>query len=705
MSRICDSLVPWSLEREEEQEVWYGDGKYDPIGHRKKENNRIFQRNRPFIAWDGEGITYPGNPQQCYVLFAASTGDYICAGENNSLDTISCLELLFRVETQNPDAYHIGFGFGYDVNQILNSMSRSNIYALAQCTKKGVSYKWNGYRFKIHPGKMFRVSKGNGDNFRCVTVYDTFGFFQKSFLEVVKSYFPDRLNEIESGKGNRTHFQYSDISEITRYCLSENNLLVEVMERLRGSFEERGLYLRDWHGPGAVASASLKKHKIKEAMGAVPKEVSQASQLAYQGGRFELLRAGYSDKPIWQYDINSAYPSAIVGLPDLSKGIWEYSREFEPGTFSVWHVKYTDKRTDRDDYFSRYRAQPLFYRTYDGRIAYTPKVDGWYWCPEVENLELIDYPAEIDIIEGWVYRESSDRRPFKHIEETYYERLELVKKYGKGGIERVAKLEMNSYYGKFAQRSGWFKEGDRIPSYHQLEWAGYVTSATRAKLYRAYSENPGAIFAFETDALFSTQPLELKIGKSLGDWSVTQFDNILYIQSGFYFANHSLSSGYSSDGSVSHYRGFDKGSISFDGIMEWLDKLDPWNTFSKNQSKMYGKSKRFIGFKRALMSRNPHYWRTWDTSPREISIGKDGKRVHMPGCPLCIGHSASSANSSAGSGRHSGGYKWTEGLHGLTTTIPGGISHPHRIPWTDEQWCENQWGEEATVSLADGYLC
>lgn len=670
-------------EWEEEVHQFTGRGrvneKRDTVGHRDKEANRIFQSNRPFIAWDGEGITYPGTKQQSYVLFACSTGDYIRAAEGCNLGTERCLDLLFRVEQQHPTAYHVGFGFGYDVNQILSSFSRSQIYGLSQAVKRGRSYRWNGYRFRIHPGKLFRVSKGVGDEFQCVTIYDTFGFFQRRFIEVVRSYFPDELVRIESGKGNRSRFEYADLPAITKYCLAENDLLVRIMERLRDNFEERGLHLRDWHGPGAVASASLRSHKIKDHLGEIPKEIANASRLAYQGGRFELLRAGYHDGPVWQYDINSAYPSAIVNLPSLREGNWVFRNEFEPGTFGVWHTSYRDRRTDRFDRYSQYRAQPFFYRDSNGRIAYPARVDGWYWTPEVEAaLENIDYPCDIDVNGGWVFYPASDVKPFKYVEEVYYERLE-AKKRG-DGIERALKLEINSLYGKFAQRSGWFMAGDRIPTYHCLEWAGYITSATRAKLFKVYCANFESIFSFETDAIFSTRPVHVPCGDRIGEWSVTKFSDILYIQSGFYFAHNS-------DGKTTeHYRGFDKGSISFENVYDWLGRLEPARTFDDRQPKLYGTTKRFVGFKRALQSRSQNYWRTWDTNPREISIGKDGKRIHLPGCPLCINRQ-----------------KWTEGLHGLTSSLSGGISQPHKIPWSEEHFVENQWGEEKIIDLTDGF--
>jgi len=657
------------------------------IDPRTKRVRRDLQ-SRPFIAWDGEGITYDNRRQQAYVLLAASTGDKIVAPEFQTLSTQDCLDLLFKVEEANRDAVHIGFGFGYDINQILNSFSRRNLYGLNRKAKAGTTYNWRrwkgdkGYRIKVHPGKLFRVGKGTlgQDDYGCVTIYDTLGFFGKSFIEVVKSFFPERLSEIESGKGNRNQFRYSELDSITQYCLHECELLVQILDRLRENFERAGLNLNAWYGPGAVANASFRLHKIRDAMAESPKEVQQASRFAYQGGRFELFRAGYNAGRVYQYDINSAYPSVIATLPSLSQGYWEHVKNFEPGTFGVWCCSYRNRSTQKYDRYCDYKPEPLFYRDIHGRIAYPYNTSGWYWTPEAELLTEIEYPAEISITEGWVFRGNGET-PFKYYEDRYYERLELKKK--GDGAEYAIKLELNSGYGKHAQRSGWFKNGDRIPSYHQLEWAGYTTSATRAKLFRASQSVVGGIISFETDALFTTRPMggQIVIGEGLGEWSETILDDLLYIQSGFYFAHQG-------DKEIAHYRGFDKGSISFDRVADWLEGCST-NPFTKstNDQKLLGPTHRFVGFRRALISKQKDYWRSWESEEREITIGREGKRIHMPACPACRK-----------------GKGWMQEMHGLVVTHqmhPYGASYPHKIPWIDSDF-GNYWTEEDEVDITDG---
>ena len=656
--------------------------------HRNRLSDRYNLQKRQFIAWDGEGITYDSSPQQSYVLFAASTGDFRTTSSPQGLSTFDCLELLFRVERQNPTAIHIGFGFSYDTNQILNSFSRDELMRLDIATKFGRTFKWrDDIKFKIHPGKLFQVSRPDGDTRITVRIYDTLGYFQTSFINVVKKYSPERLSEIESGKGARGDFRYEDIEEITRYCLAENSLLVEIMEKIRGDLWAIGLNPRDWHGPGAIASASLKFHQIKQHMGETPPEVKRIGQYAYQGGRFEDLWAGYHKGKIWEYDINSAYPSAIQCLPSFKEGFWEHTTKFEPGVFGVWNISFRAGRCEPGDFFRRYYwAFPLFFRTRKGRIVYPPTTQNWYWQPEAELLVDCAGAGEFfDIREGYVWR-GTDEKPFSWVEERYNERLAIGKDSGGG---RVIKLELNSLYGKMAERVGWYKPGDKIPSHHQLQWAGYITSSTRAKLYRAYLQNPEAIIAFETDALFSRAPLDLPISSKLGDWSETTFDEILYVQSGFYFTD-----------SVARYRGFDKGSLTFERVMEWLDKLEPRNQWDKKAPKLFGPTHRFVGYRRALKTKER--WRSWVSEEREITIGLHGKREHfLWPCPGCRN-----------------GKKWSETMHPLQhhhsgwgeMFTPGELpqSHPHSVPWLDLDFDGeldyDDWRENKEMGLLDGSL-
>lgn len=596
----------------------------EPIKPHDHGNRRAF-RDRPFIAWDGEGITYAGDRQQSYVLFGASSGDRLI---KPALHTADCLDLLLDVERSQPDAIHVGFALSYDVNMILRDVGREKLEQLYQSNY----CKWQGYRLFYYPNKWFQVVKGE---VRC-KLFDVFSFFQSSFVTACEKFLgkdDPELIRIREGKQARSSFAFDELeSFIVPYWEAELRLLLRLMNALRTDFRTAGLRVGSWHGPGAVANSVFTQFKVHNAKADTPEEVNRASQFAYAGGRFEQFYAGHYQDRVWEYDINSAYPSAVTGLPNLARGRWERVEDFDPTVFGTWYVEHSETVGS-----SIHRPMPLFFRDAKGNVSFPGLVAGWYWTPEAAlTPESVRY--------GWVFREEGSK-PFTFVGDMYRTRAKW-KREG-NSAERALKLALNSLYGKMAQRVG---AKDGAPKWHQLEWAGFITSHCRAKLYNAILQAPDAIIAVETDALFSTQPLDLPIGEKLGEWSETVFDWITYVQSGFYYAS----------GGVEKYRGFDKGSVPHELVL---------NHFRNPGTPLVGRTTRFVGMGVALHT--AAVWRSWETTPRKVIVGGGGKREHVRRqCPECRS-----------------GVSMLDGLHHLSVRTAGGRSHPHSLPWTDgEDW-------------------
>lgn len=580
------------------------------------------------MAWDGEGITYPTNKAQSYVLFGASTGDRVVKPE---LDTATCLDLLLAVEETYPDAIHVGFAFQYDVNMILRSLSRrhlENIYYTNVC-------HWEGYRIEYRPGKWFSIRRGDTR----VRVFDVWGFFQSSFVVACERFLgkdDPELVRIREGKAARSSFQWDELEPfIIPYWEAELRLLVRVMDSLRDDLLSAELPVTSWHGPGAVANTVFRVNQIGKAKAETPKEVNRAAQYAYAGGRFEQFRCGHYPATVWEYDINSAYPHVIAQLPNLQRGSWRHTGTFEPESFGVWRVAFDASDEVRQLF---YAPRPLFVRDKHGNVSFPPLALGWYWTPEAA---LVDPGC---ILEGWVF-DHDGTKPFAFVEEMY-ERRKTWKQAG-NSAEKALKLALNSLYGKMAQRVGW-TEATGIPRWHQLEWAGYVTSATRALLWSAISLSPEAVIAVETDALFTTQPLPLDLGSGLGQWEATEFPWLTYFQSGVYYSE-----------GVAKYRGFDHGSLSHSAVLDHLRSIDQGQPYP-----LSGATTRFVGFGLALHTRAT--WRSWTTTQRGIELGGGGKRAHIPGCSAC-----------------KAGVGLAEGLHPLAVVTAGGRSEPHGLPWLE----------------------
>lgn len=658
-------------------------------------------KDAPFIAWDGEGTSNPGNPQP-YCLFGASTKDRLRAPQ---LSTQEMLQLILRVGRDNPYAIHVSYAFVYDVNQILwefNVRTWGRLFEKYKLTggkvvKKGEVY-WKGYRIKWVPGKIFEVAgieEGSGKYVK-VTIYDIFSFFGCRFTEALAKWVPEytRSDIIESGKANRNRFEWKDIKMITEYWTEEIEQLVVLADALRDNLRKgAGINIKKWYGPGAVAEELFthKQHPIEPHMDKkIRSEVNRAAQYAYFAGRFELWQAGYFGDLVWQYDLNSAYPAAMAELPSLSEGYWMHVTDVTSiDHFGVYHIRRkTQTNTGADtrrmirERNKTQKPQPLPYRTSAGAVRFPEWVEGWYWSPEAR---LVHGSDEYEFLEGWVFVESDPEcRPFYWVADMYQRRLDF--KHANNPAELSVKLGLNSLYGKMAQRIGWNEDLFTAPKWHQLEWAGFLTSYTRAMLYpvllQAWEKN--ALVSCETDSVMATCELDINIdADKLGSWDVKKHGGVLYIQNGLYFLNKS--------GEWAHkIRGMDKPPgegvelepdqvpLTFQRAVQWLQGDDCF------RHDLMVTTTRFVGIHKALHLRRPWEHRVWKTDEKHIKLGGNGKRVHIPAkCRKCQ------------SGRTDGMVFHDLSLSPIGLIGTGGrvMSQPHKLPWLDDV-DEHAWADE-----------
>jgi hypothetical protein len=485
--------------------------------HRGRPNRN---RNRQFIAWDGEGYTDPSGHHH-YMLFGASTGDTV---EHPQLRHRQVFDLLLSVAHENPDAHHVIFAGVYDAIMWTHLLPTH----LVQRALAGRVVRYDGYRIQYYRGKIFRLSRTDGVK-RSVTVYDVWSFFGTSFVSACREYLgnDDTLDVIESMKLQRSTFDRDMMPEVKRYMSLELDYLVRLMNNLRDRLRAAGIELTMWHGPGAVASKVLANHSI-EKVRRDDDRVTPTSRHAYYGGRFEQFRAGRYDGRVYEYDIRSAYPAAIVDLPSLVGLQWRRTRKGKVVPNGLYKVRWDGPP---------FTIGPLPYRHSNSAIIYPSHGSGWYWGHEVKNLVLY-WPDEwYKILDGFVpYGPGLSERPFEWVRADYDRRAAL--KAAGDPAQLAYKLSLNSIYGKFAQSKGALKRKDgtwRLPRWHQLEYAGMITASCRAKLFGAMIQAKESLLAVETDALFTTVPLDLDIGTGLGQWEESTFDGILYMQSGVYF--------------------------------------------------------------------------------------------------------------------------------------------------------------------------
>lgn len=650
-----------------ERVQWYHDGVGTNAVRPTKKGSTVPLAERPFIAWDGESGSGHATVQDYHLFACVTPNGPRHIKRESGLQTRELLQFIVDIEEEFPDAIHIGFGFGYDVNQIVNTLNK---YQLETLHKTGVLYfDQKRWRLEWRKNKSLTVTRYYSKEHRTsVVLYDVFSFYMCSFVKALTKFDTapaDALAMIQEGKSRRGTFTYDEIdSYVLPYCIAECEQLIELMNHFRELVYGVGFTIKHWHGPGAIASWLMGHYGIKKCMRESPEEVRLAAQYAYAAGRFELTKVGDTG-PVWSVDINSAYPDAIRQLPNLQRGHWEHVKNPKRiAKFGVYRIK------GGPGFQSLFvtKPAPLWHRDKQGRISFPWQIDGWYWSPEAA---LVISSPHYDVLEGWVFvADDNCNRPFEFVERMYKQRQEW--KADGNPAEYALKLGMNSLYGKMAQRVGFDKKHMKPPPWHQLEWAGWVTSYCRSRIYRLGAKlGWDNVVAIETDGLYTTRdPSEVgfKPSKDLGELSVDYYTGCVYVQSGLAWLQNS-------DGSwTQKYRGLDPESLPLSKMVEHLSHID-WD------NKVEATTTRFIGIGAALMTRDYlTKWRVWETIPRMIAVGGDGKRIHIRTlCEACKREQTP-----------------MDTVHELSINMPKpGMSYPHYLPWVPDVGKDPPWREGA----------
>lgn len=307
---------------------------------------------------------------------------------------------------------HEQFGFSYEE---MASMKLGSTFDLIGASTTIYDNYWIAYtpRKVLHivdleAGKVFiqnyrddkPIGKAERQWARSVTVWDAFGFFQKSFVKALQDYrcgtcaacvrarehcgakcsacaennycltapwTPADIRHISTMKAQRGVFKPEDQQDIIDYCLTECRYLSFLFRTMYVDIDNYDTDMRRkmtrYDGTGAIAAAWMKVHKTKEFLpfrtaseletmtvrgtGEVDPLASSEAFLsglpesvalsAYFGGRFEITEIGYMGD-LYGYDINSAYPHIARTLPCLAHGEFVRVKDYVPGKFGVYLV-------------------------------------------------------------------------------------------------------------------------------------------------------------------------------------------------------------------------------------------------------------------------------------------------------------------------------------------------------------------------------
>lgn len=260
-----------------------------------------------------------------------------------------------------------------------------------------------------------------------------------------------------------------------------------------------------------------------------PEDVRRMIGQAFYGGRSQVLQVGAFDQA-YAYDIHSAYPAAISLTLASSIGDWEeVSLDDDLHDAGLYRVTWS---TSTDSPLT-----PFPHRGVGGHISYPHAGEGVYWGIEVRAAIDVFPRGTIIVLDAWRFR-PANAECWAWYTELANTRV-MLKASGDKDLERVAKLALNSVYGKTAQT----KPGPG--RWTSLLWAGLITAFCRARMLELASQNPHAVIFTATDGLMTTEPLVVSDAFALGDWGRGGEGPLFVVQSGVYkFGDHAKTRGF-----------------------------------------------------------------------------------------------------------------------------------------------------------------
>lgn len=479
---------------------------------------------RRWVGIDGEGI---GRKPHRYVMMGSSDGTMIQRG--TGLRTTECLDFILDFATR--DVRLCGYYLGYDWTMILRDMPNDLIYLLlrpdmrARPEAEGGGFnwiEWEGYRLHWLAHAMW-IGRGK----RAIVVWDLGRYYQGPFVGALKSWgiAPHVQERIAKMKAQRSVFAWKDRKQIAEYCLDECRALAELAGALEHAHTEAGIKPRGWHGPGSTAGALLAREGVSEKRGSHPVPVLKAAQIAYVGGRAEIAFSGRIKRPVYGYDISSAYPYHATRLPCLQHSRW-YKVRSEKALEDVPYAIVGGS-------IERCKADwgPLPVRLRNGSIVFPRSGARGYWYRD-EWLQARGWPeSRLKFDHAYVLRSECHCQPFRFLNDVFAERIRVGKNTGAG---RILKLGANSVYGKLAQNAGNGQYASRI-------WAGMITSGCRAQVMALMRDHKrlDSVVMVATDGVFSTE--ERETGPIvLGGWERSDYpDGVTLVRPGIYWSGAS----------------------------------------------------------------------------------------------------------------------------------------------------------------------
>jgi hypothetical protein len=304
--------------------------------------------------------------------------------------------------------------------------------------------------------------------------------------------------------------------------------------------------------------------------------VNELFRKGYFGGRTEIFKL-YGTK-LYYYDINSLYPYVMSNFKYPLPIRDNYTKVFKYNGDGYYFIK-----AEIDNKY----IPVLPYRMQKSKKLIFPlgKFSGWYYSPEIELAKQEGY--KIKVYKGYSFNKVDYL--FKDYVDYYYK----IKKNSSGAKKAVAKLMLNSLYGKFGQHDFLTSYSFDYDKKDEVEWgkaysplfnmkekkylanqdfvhpeiSGMITSYARVTLYNLFKRADFDVYYCDTDSIFTSKLL--KTSNALGDIKEEAQVKEFVALAPKVYAYTDMNDGY-----YSHIKGMRKGEFGYDVFKKALYTQD-----------------------------------------------------------------------------------------------------------------------------------
>lgn len=466
-------------------------------GWRTAESYKFFEGDK----LDVRGFDTETADGKCYLLTDS---------EGNSLYPTDLLSILdFLVANTTPTSFNFFWHIRYDIGAIFKWLSEERLKELYDTEMLVV-----GPYIVLATSKFLSIKVGRNTH-----VFTDLNKIYSSPLNVAATTYLGENKGAYDVLGMKKEEIVPSNTELRKYCEHDSVLTADLGKNFLTVAREEGVLPARIYSSASVAEALLMESGVGDdlytARARIPYWMQRAGYDCYCGGWTELFQRGSFDH-VHAYDINSAYPAAMIDLPDLNGGVCEQKKPPESGSIGWLNVTVKVEKGEL----------PLFrVHVPHKHFSFYPTGTFRIWATS-EELEGFDYKTH----KGYWIRPGNPHTSFNNLVRKLYRKKSEVKG---SDIFRYLyyKIALNSLYGKMIQVNPLRKNDKKKSLLHTHGglfcplWASLITARTRRQIWEAAREPyyRGELISISTDSIWTVKPVEgLLLSKELGDWELDQ---------------------------------------------------------------------------------------------------------------------------------------------------------------------------------------